>query len=96
MSEQPTTGKVTTLDDYREGSPFDENTDVALKMSSLPYDPDEIARIHQIEAARRAREAAIAAERDMVKSGPELAGEDLARLTAVRNAALNGQIGIAA
>ena len=94
MSEQPT--NITSLDDYRQGSRFDNDTHLDFQKSVLPYDADAIARLHQIEAARQAREAAIAAERDASRSGPELAGDDLARLASVRKAVLNGQIGIAA
>lgn len=96
MSEQP--NNVISLDDYRQGSRFDNDTHVDLhKNTTVPdYDPQDIARVHQIDAARRAREAAIAAEQYTRQSGPELAGEDLARLAAVRRAVLSGQIGFVA
>ncbi len=94
MSEQPT--PIVSLDDYREGSRFDSDTHVDLKKSNLPYDPDALARIHQNEAARLAREAAAKTEREMSKSGPEQALGRLSSLTAERNAVVEGQFGIAA
>lgn len=90
MSEQP--NNVVSLDDYRQGSRFNDDTQVDLQKSTLPYDATAIAKVHQIEEARLAREAAYKAQQEMLLSGPEIAQEMLANLEAVRKAVIGGNI----
>ena len=94
MSEYPDT--IASLDGHREGSRLDNSTHVDLHAHTVPrYNADAIAQVHQIEAARQARQAAAAAERELLKSGPESARDDLSRLMAIRAAAINGDIRMA-
>jgi len=96
VSEQPT--NLNSLDDYREGSRFDDDIQLDLhKYKAVPkYDARAIAEVHELEAARQARKAALENERNAQKSGPENAQELLTNLAAVRAAALQGQIEVAA
>ena len=99
MSEQPNPGNVTTLDDYREGSRFDTHTHVDLhKYVAVPkYNREAIDKVHELEAARVAREAAIAAEQNakVNELDPRPAFQETANVIAMRNAAINGQIKVA-
>lgn len=90
VSEQPVSSNVIQFSGDRLDN--DSQFDLHKNITVPKYDSGAIARVHSIEAARQARDAAIAAEEKARVSEVEFRGADLTRLAAVREAAKNGQI----
>ncbi len=99
MSEQPASN-VIQFPGSRDGNRFEGNEvqfDLHKNITVPEYDTNDIARVHQIEAARQAREAVIAAERlaRMSEFDPRPALQETGNVVAIRRAAINGEIKVA-
>lgn len=93
MSEQP--APVYTLDDYRQGSRFDDDTQLDFRASKLAsYGGEKHQQTREREAARQAVVAASLSETLQTVSEIEATAQLLNNLAVTRIAAIEGKIDI--
>ena len=93
MSEQP--APAYTLDDYRQGSRLDDDTQLDFRASELVgYGSEQHQQTREQEAARKAVEAASRNEKVRAVHEIEEAAHLLSNLAALRTAATQGKISI--
>lgn len=99
MSEQSAQSNVVQFPGDRDGSRFEDGDqlDMHNQYMTVPnYDTEAIAKVYELDAARRAREVANVSEAEKERTAILESGADLTRLQAVRQAAIDGQFRIVA